>query len=174
MNARRSAWLLPTAFALHEIEEWNILGWYDEHWVNVDPVTMTPLSVHVWLVLVSVLGFLITWACVASRRFGLWVRLVLLPTFVVFVFGHAFAHVVWTVRFASYSPGVVTAVALVVPATLYFLIVARRQGIVSMRYMSCVLAAAVLPLLAAVLAGNSVPPGGVPWLRFSTWLIDRW
>jgi hypothetical protein len=170
---RRRVWLLPAALALHELEEWNILGWYNAHWVNVDPITMTSTSVHVWLVFASVAAFVGTFAVTATGNFPLLLRLQLLPAFVI-VFGHAFAHLYWTWRFSAYAPGVVTSVILIIPVTLYVLDLARRVGVVSSRYQVILLAASSLPLLAAIEAGNRVPQGGVPWLRFSTWLINLW
>ncbi len=169
---RKSVWLFPIALCLHELEEWNILDWYLEHWLNVDPHTMTSESVHVWLIVASVLGFLGTYATVSAKRFDFMLRLILLPTFVVGIFGHALAHIFWTWRFACYAPGVVTSVLLVIPVTLYLLAQARREEVISLRYFLVLLSAATLPVVVAVQADNVVPPGGVPWLRFSTWILE--
>ncbi len=173
LSFRKAVWLFPVALALHELEEWNILDWYLEHWLEVDPHTMTPASVHVWLIFASVLGFLGTFAAVNAKNFELMVRLFLLPSFVVAVFGHALAHIYWTWLFAGYSPGVITSVFLVIPATLYLLVRARREGIISSRYLFASLSAATLPVALAVRTGNVVPSGGVPWLRFSTWILGE-
>ena len=62
---RRLLWLLPLAFALHELEEWNILDWYRQYWTNVDAELMTQRTVRTHLVWSSVLGFL--WTVIATR-----------------------------------------------------------------------------------------------------------
>ena len=170
---RRRVWLLPAALALHELEEWNILGWYKAHWVNVDPTTMTSTAVHVWLVFASIAAFVGTFAATAARNFPLLLRLLLLPAFVM-IFGHALVHLYWTWSFSAYAPGVITSIVLIIPVTLYVLDLARREGVVSNRYQVTLLAASSLPLIAAIQVGNHVPPGGFPWLRFSTWLINLW
>lgn len=174
MGFRRAVWLFPTALALHELEEWNILAWYREHWVQVDPLTMTSGSVHVWLIFASVAGFLVTWAAVSSRHFELMARWFVLPLFVVAIFGHALGHIYWTFRFNAYAPGVVTAVGLIIPVTLLLLVRAERDGIITRRTIQLLLLAALGPLVAVVRAGNVVPEGGIPWLRFSTWLMGMW
>ncbi len=160
MSFRRVVWLLPTSLALHELEEWNILEWYEAHWVNVDPVTMTPASVHVWLVFASVMAFLGTAAVLCSRHFPLLARTSLLPAFVIVVFGHAFAHIFWVWRFGGHAPGVVTSVFLIIPLTLFTLHSAHRDHMISRRYIAISLCAASMPLIAAIRAGNVVPPEG--------------
>ncbi len=42
----RFVWILPSAFALHEAEEWNILAWYQEHWTNVGELTNRTVWTH--------------------------------------------------------------------------------------------------------------------------------
>lgn len=171
---RSAIWLLPAALAVHEFEEWNILGWYRANWVNLDAGTMTELSVHVWLFFLSALGFLVTWAAPASLGLRRGARLVVLPAFVIVILGHAGAHIFWTVRFGSYAPGVVTSVLLIIPATLFVLRLASRLQVAGRSYCGLLLLGALVPVAAAVRAGNVIPEGGVPWLRFSTWLISLW
>jgi len=48
-------WLLPIAFALHEAEEWWILGWYERNFVDLTAKTNT--SIHTFLVFASMVGF---------------------------------------------------------------------------------------------------------------------
>ena len=61
----RILWLLPVAFALHELEEWNILRWYHENWTNMQPEQMSPAIVQAWLGFITLLGF--AWTFVGTR-----------------------------------------------------------------------------------------------------------
>jgi hypothetical protein len=47
-------WLFVIAFALHEIEEWNILRWYHRNYVDLPP--STDKTVRVWIVFVILVG----------------------------------------------------------------------------------------------------------------------
>ena len=55
---RRVIWILPIGWALHEMEEWNIISWYQRHFVN--PPEMTPLSVLTLLAYSALAGFVWT------------------------------------------------------------------------------------------------------------------
>ncbi len=59
---RKLIWILPITWALHEIEEWNIISWYQRHFVN--PPEITPLSLFTLLVFSTLMGFV--WTFIAS------------------------------------------------------------------------------------------------------------
>jgi hypothetical protein len=105
MRFHRLAGLLPAAFALHEIEEWNILAWYRQHYGDVPEPTER--AVRVGLLAYVLIGLL--WTVVALRvRSRRAAAFALLPL-ALFLLTNAFQHVYWAAHLAAYDPGLVTA-----------------------------------------------------------------
>ena len=128
---RRLVWLLPLAFALHELEEWNIVPWFEAHFV---PRTeLTALGARSLLVAFSLAAFLYTALTSLLPSTRAWL-LAILPLFVLAGFGNALIHVFWLLRFGAYAPGVVTAALLVAPLTVYVSIRAVRERLVPAWY----------------------------------------
>ena len=167
---RRVAWLLPFAFALHELEEWNIAAWYQRYWTNVDAALVTQRNAWTWLVFASLVGF--AWTALAARFRSARVMFHVLLVFFVAVFSHCFAHVYWQISLGAYAPGVVTAVLLVIPITFYVTVRAIRERLVSAFFPIALLVLTILPVLMVLRLGNRLPEGGMPMLRFSSWLAD--
>ena len=80
------------AFAVHGLEEWNILDWYLTQWSNVSVELMTPVIVRTWLVFISGLGFLWTYAGMRFRNPRVAAHVVMF-FFIFLPFGHTAAHV---------------------------------------------------------------------------------
>ena len=157
---RRLLWLLPLAFALHELEEWNILDWYRQYWTNVDAELMTQRTVRTHLVWSSVLGFL--WTVIATRfkRSTVTLHLVLVY-FTVIVFGHTFAHIYWLVDLRAYGPGVVTAVILVIPITVYVFYRAVTEKLVSVGYVGLLVALSLPTPIGGIRLNYRLPDEGL-------------
>lgn len=167
---RRVAWLLPVAFALHELEEWNIVEWYRRYWTNVDPAMVNQRNAWTWLAFASLFGFL--WTFLAMRLRNLKFAFHLLLVFFVAVFSHCMAHVYWLFSLGVYAPGVVTSVLLIMPVTAYVTYRAIRDGLISSAY-AAVLFVLTLPTIVWVIRlDNRLPDEGIPFLRFSSWLAD--
>jgi len=116
LSFRIVIWILPIAWAFHEMEEWNIISWYQRHFVN--PPEMTFLSVLTLLACSSLVGFL--WTFIASLfRNSKITAGVLLLFFILVAFMNAIQHISWTVMFFAYSPGVLSSVFLVIPLVIY-------------------------------------------------------
>jgi hypothetical protein len=158
------------AFALHEHEEWNILEWYQRYWTNVDPEIFNQRNARTWLAFASLLGFL--WAFLATRFRNPKITFQFVLVFFVAVFGHSLAHVYWLFSFEAYDPGVVTSVVLIIPITAYVAYRAIRDGLVSPEYVAVLFALTLPPTVWAIRLGNRLPDGGIPFLRFSSWLAD--
>src|SRR3990172_5013979 len=93
-------WLLPVAVALHEAEEWNILGWYQRNFVNLPAKTHG--SIRTFLVFLVLLGFL--WTALAA-----WLNNPTLAAFVFLPFAagaflNALQHLFYTLYFRQYAP----------------------------------------------------------------------
>jgi hypothetical protein len=168
--ARHLVWLLPVAFALHELEEWNIVAWYQRYWTNVDPEIFNHRNSWTWLAFASLLGFLWTLLAVCLRNPKATFH-VLLVLFVP-VFSHCLAHVYWLFSLGVYAPGVVTSVFLIIPITAYVTGRAIRDGLISSVYVAVLFALTLPPIVWAIGLGNRLPDEGIPFLRFSSWLAD--
>jgi len=153
---RRLVWLLPVAFTLHELEEWNILLWYRTQFVN--PPSTSDRGVHVGLLAISLLGVLWTaGACLLPTPRA--TALVALPFFVVFVLGNALQHVYWQLAFGAYAPGVVTSALLIIPSVVLLSWHAVRSRLVAPAYLAVLYASSVAVVFYAVRAGRTVPSG---------------
>lgn len=148
-------WLLPTTFALHEAEEWNIVPWFQTHFT---PQTeLTSAGARTLLVAFSLASFLYTAA--ASRLPSIRLTLfAVLPLFILAGVGNALTHIYWALHFASYAPGVATAALLVIPATLYVSARAVREAAIPLWFVGALYALALAPLVAVARAGSTLTP----------------
>jgi hypothetical protein len=153
-------WLVPILLAMHNAEEAIffprylpfVLSRLPSGWQAVaGPVT----SGQVWVALaaVTVLGFAVAaWAVRRpDSRTALWLVLLVQTTMLVNAFWHLGAAVI---LFGGYAPGVVTALLLNLPFSIYLLRRARAEGWVSPRALWALLPATLVvhgPLLSALL-----------------------
>ncbi len=142
-------WLIPIVLTLHNIEEASTMP----HWVmanlplikeslpfNID-IQFTPAQLLLSLLIATVVPFIVTIVCVngekQSRRLYL---LFLLQTIVllnVFI-----PHIAASIRMEQYNPGVVTAVCINFPFSLYvFRRAYREQYLASRQFVSLFLLA---------------------------------
>ena len=166
----RLVWLLPVAFALHELEEWNIAEWYRRYWTNVDPAIVNQRNSWTWLAFASLFGFL--WTLLAVRFRNPKHTFHVLLIFFIAVFSHCIAHVYWLFSLGAYAPGVVTSILLIIPITAYVTYRAIRDGLVSSTYPTVLFALTLPPIVWAIRLDNRLPDGGIPFLRFSSWLAN--
>jgi len=145
-------WMFVIAYALHELEEWNILRWYQRNYVDMPP--STDRTVRVWIVFFILIVFV--WCAVATLPGNpVFAAYVFLPTIAVAI-QNAFQHVYWLFYFKQYAPGVVTSVVLLIPLGLYVTIQAVLQNYAPYWYVG-VLALAMIPgLLQTVKAKNKM------------------
>jgi drug/metabolite transporter (DMT)-like permease len=170
VNSRNLAWLLPVAFAFHELEEWNIVAWYRRYWSNVDPAIVNQRNSWTWLAFASLFGFL--WTFLATRPRNPKIAFHILLVFFVAVFSHCLAHIYWQFSLGVYAPGVVTSVLLIIPITAYVSYRAIREGLVSIVYVAVLLAMTLPSTAWAIRHDYRLPDEGIPFLRFSSWLAD--
>ena len=151
---RKAVWLLPLAWTLHEAEEWNTLDWYHAYWVKVPEAT--PTEMRVGLAFMSLVGVGWTAFTLLPQKPKL-TAFLLLPFFTLMAAGNAVQHIYWTFAFQAYSPGVVTAVFLVIPGIIYLTARAVRENLIPRWYGLVIYLPIVRSLHGAVLAGNVVP-----------------
>jgi hypothetical protein len=152
-------------WALHEAEEWFILSWYERYWTNLQGLSSA--TVRTWLVFSSVTAFVATFLLTRIRRIQIASGLVLL-FFVPLLFPNAVQHVFWVFYFGAYAPGVVTAVALLVPAVLYLAIRSVREARLPIWIVAALHLPTVPVMVITLRLGNEAPPGGLWFYRFSS------
>jgi hypothetical protein len=169
-SIRRTLWLLAAAFVLHELEEWQIVSWYQANFQP--PPEFDDREARTLLILFAFLGFSFTALC--NRLLGLRAALfALLPLFLTIVFGNALAHVFWLFYFTSYAPGVVTSAFLVVPLTLHLARDVLRERLVPAPYVWLLLALAALQPVGAAAAGRTLSEGQLAFQRLGAQLANR-
>ena len=170
-NPVRILWVLPAVFALHELEEWNILAWYQSAWTNVGADQMTPVIVRTWLVFATLLGLVWTYLGTRLRNPRVSAHVVLF-FFLFLPFGHTVPHLYWLVDLRAYHHGVVTAVLLIVPLTLYVATRLVTEKLVSWWYLAVVFLLSVPQSVGAIRLGYQIPDEGLPHYQLSSWLVS--
>lgn len=103
--------LLPVFLFLHEIEEWNILSWYERNYINLP--WKTNASIRTFLIFISLFGF--GWIFLATRFASQSTSAVLIGFFTAIILLNAIQHIYWAFLFRQYAPGVITSVVLLIP-----------------------------------------------------------
>jgi hypothetical protein len=164
---RKLIWILPIAWALHEIEEWNIISWYQRHFVN--PPEITPLSLFTLLAFSTLMGFV--WTFIASRfrnpKVTAWL---LLLFFILAAFMNAIQHISWTVMFSAYSPGVLSSVLLIIPSVIYVTWRLLRERLLRKWHIIVLYLLTVPRIIETVKYGNEVMPMFERLYGFANWL----
>lgn len=111
MSYLTAIWLLPVAMALHEVEEWNILGWEQRNFANLPAKTNT--SVRTFLVFLTLFGFL--WTALAAWLNNPKIAAYMILALAAGAFLNTLQHLFYTMYFRQYAPGVITSVVLYLP-----------------------------------------------------------
>ena len=151
MSFLLAIWLLPVAVALHEAEEWNILGWYQRNFVNLPPKTNA--SVRTFLVFLALFGFL--WTALAALTNNPTIAAFMILSFAAGSFLNALQHLFYTLYFRQYAPGVVTAVVLLLPFIGYLTTRAIEESLVPVAYVEVLIILTILGLIQTIKAGNT-------------------
>jgi hypothetical protein len=152
-------WLTPLTFFAHDLEELITMpAWIAGHWEGLESLGVSKFLPDSVPQLVSAIGILllvfciVTFGAVRSGMQGSWsiAYQILLGAF----FLHAFTHIAQAIYFSGYTPGVVTAVVLVIPVCLYLYGKLLKSGLVTMK--SAILTAvlgivALVPVLLVIL-----------------------
>jgi hypothetical protein len=159
----RSLWLVAAAMVVHELEEWNIAAWGARNFTNHTGIS----NYAIWIGLFIISAVLVIWIYCATRfESPLAISLIALPAVALVAAGNAFQHVTWTILFSEYAPGVVSAVVLVLPASVLSM---WRMFQVSRMLLVPIGACAALWIAASVQiieAGNVMQPFQVVLQRF--------
>jgi hypothetical protein len=160
-------WILPIAWAFHEMEEWNIIAWYQSRFVN--PPEMTPLSVLTLLTCSTLAGFL--WTSIASLfRNSKITAGILLVFFILAAFINAVQHISWTVMFCAYSPGVLSSVFLIIPSVIYVTWRVLKERLLPKWFIIILYLLVVPRIIETIKYGNRVMPMFEGLYRFANWV----
>lgn len=154
MSFLTAIWLLPVAVALHEAEEWNILGWYQRNFVNLP--AKTHASIRTFLVFLTLLGFL--WTALATLPNNPRLAAFVFLPFAAGAFLNALQHLFYTLSFRQYAPGVITSVVLYLPIVGYLTARAMEENLVPVAYVVVLVILVILGLIQTIQAGNTFTP----------------
>jgi hypothetical protein len=114
----RLLWLVPVFLTIHNIEEAPFMErWYKRLPVNL-PLTITTRQFVFAVTFLTAAGFFITY--VGVEYFGNQTGyLLILGMQSILLFNAFVPHIATTLRFRMYSPGVITAVLLILPFSFY-------------------------------------------------------
>ncbi len=105
-NVLNYIWLIPIIFSIHEIEEWNILKWYQKYYRNLPESTNTSIRIHI--VVLSLVSFLLTYVAYVLNETFLYSLIV--AFLASFIFLNLVQHIIWTVQLRAYSLGLITGI----------------------------------------------------------------
>jgi hypothetical protein len=152
-------WLAPAALAIHEVEEWNIGSWFKQHFVDPGYFSlMTRESLWLGLVLTVVVGVVWTALACLPRNQKLVAYLSLPFVMNVGAFPGVAQHVFFLLSFDAYAPGVITALAVQLPVTVFLAAKAMRDRLVPWWYLALCVGIGLPPFLSIIRSGNHMAP----------------
>ncbi len=147
-------WLFPIAFTLHELEEWNIVKWYEQNFVDLPDKTNT--STRFFLVFISTAAFL--WTGLAALWGNASLAAYILFAFLSVVILNCIQHIYWQFYFRTYAPGVITAVFLLLPLIGLLAFRAIAESLVPVWYLALCLLLVVLGMRSTIQTQNRLTP----------------
>jgi general stress protein CsbA len=143
-------WAVPLFQLVHEVEEWNILRWYRETYVDLP--ASTNLSVRLWIVVFSLFAYV--WTTLSFFTPNRTAAMVMILLLVAASAQNGLQHVYWLLRFRKYAPGVITSVLLVLPLDGYLTHLMLREDFLPSWLVLIVFALMLPGLIETVRAGN--------------------
>ena len=147
-------WVFVFVFAVHEVEEWNILKWYQRNYVDLPPSTNK--ATRAWIVFVILVGSV--WCAVATLPGDPVIAAYVLLPAIAIVMQNAIQHVYWQYYFKQYAPGIITAILCLIPLGIFLFIIAVWHKLVPIWYVG-ILSLLIIPgLVQTVKAKNRMTP----------------
>jgi hypothetical protein len=114
----RLLWLVPIFLTIHNLEEAPLMeSWYKRLPMKI-PLTITTRQFVIAVTFITVAGFLLTYIGVEYLASPTGYLLVL-GMQAILLFNAFVPHIATTIRFRMYSPGVITAVLIMLPFSFY-------------------------------------------------------
>jgi hypothetical protein len=115
LEFKQVIWMIPFVLLFHELEEWNIRGWHVEN--SMDVPGETALSTRMWILFLSLLGF--AWTALASLIPDTSISVGVMYALVCFTLLNGLQHLIGSLRFKKYNPGLFFSVVFGIPAGVY-------------------------------------------------------
>jgi len=147
-------WLFPVVLLVHELEEWNIVNWYHQHFIDLPD--KTHISTRFFLVFVSLVGFV--WTGIAAVWGDETLAAYILFSFVAIVFLNFLQHIYWMFLFRAYAPGIISAVCLLLPVIVILVYRALVEAIVPVWYVLMLFVAVMPGCVETLRAKNTLTP----------------
>ena len=122
--------IVPFAFALHELEEWNTLSWHQNHQSNIPAVTDIDLRT-IFLFLIIIL-FVVFYTSIQLKNKKI-TAYILFP-FLALMCYNGIVHLYWTLYFKDYSPGLIFGFFLGVPLMIVIMHKLMRENLIKKWY----------------------------------------
>jgi hypothetical protein len=148
-------WLFFVVFALHELEEWNIIKFERRNFIGIPPAA-TEKSDRMFIGFFILVGFI--WCAAATLPGSPVVAVYIILPVIFFMLTNSIQHVFWSLYFKQYAPGIITAVLLLIPINCYVIFRAIQQEYVSIWYVGACTLLAVSALVKTVRAGKQMTP----------------
>lgn len=145
-------WAIPFFQLAHEAEEWNILQWYRDNYVDLP--ASTNLSVRLWIIIFSL--FTYVWTTVCFFIPNATAAAVMVSLLIAVTAQNGLQHLYWTFLFRRYAPGVITSVVMVLPLDGYIIYRMLAEGLLPAWLLAIVIALMVPGLVETVRAGNTM------------------
>jgi hypothetical protein len=152
----RLLWLVPIFLTIHNIEEAPFMErWYKRLPMKL-PLTITTRQFVIAVTFITLAGFVLTYLGVEylANQTG---YLLVLGMQAILLFNAFVPHIATTIRFRMYSPGVITAVLIMLPFSSYLFRRAFAENILSWNHFWILLA--ISPFAVAIIAFISLQIG---------------
>jgi hypothetical protein len=148
-------WLVPFLFMLHNIDEAPLM----EAWTRRLPVKIRMIESRrqliIALIILTLISFLLTWLGLKqmSAHAGYLLILGMLMTMTFNVF---FPHLLSTILFRMYSPGLITALFLILPFSIYLFQRALNENLLGLNEFWILLALAPIIMMISIIASLKI------------------
>ena len=154
----RLLWLVPIFLTIHNIEEAPFMESWSKRLPVKLPLTLTTRQFVIAVTVLTIAGFMITYLGVEylANQTG---YLLVLGMQALLLFNAFVPHIATTIRFRMYSPGVITAVLIMLPFSFYLFHRAIAENILSLNQFWIMLG--IAPFAVAIIAVVSLQIGKV-------------
>lgn len=160
--------IVPFAFTLHELEEWNALQWHLKHQSNIPPIADIDIrTIFLFLIVVCFIVFNLA----LQFRNKNFTSYILIP-FVGLMCYNGFVHLFWTFYFNDYSPGLIFGFFLGVPLMILIVYKMLREKLVKKWYVLIFALLFISMFINTIHLGDKVEPALVNAMLFGQQLVE--
>jgi hypothetical protein len=147
-------WAVPIVNMLHELEEWNVIPWEQATFVGLMPISN--LAIRLLLLANSLFAFFFVWLATRFRNARITAYIVVPAIALIILNGGQ--HILWSISFLSYSPGLIFGGIIGVPLYLYLVIRATTERLVHPVYTGVFAIIVAYGLIQTIMLGHTMSP----------------